>query len=77
MLNDIILDSAKYHAKRDKKIQKLSFRQINDFIFNKKFPVTKIKFNKREELTIENCHSKLFYDMLCQLLKVLFVFLNI
>lgn len=70
MFNNIVLDSAKYRAKRDKKIQKLSFRQINDVIFNKKWPVTQVKFNKTEEINIESCHSKLIYDMLCNLLKV-------
>lgn len=75
VLGELAIDSAKYHAKRDKKVQKFSFRQINDAIFNNSPPQSRVRFNKHETLQVEGCHSKLLYDSLCQLLKVC-VFFN-
>lgn len=69
ILGDLAVDSAKFHAKRDKKAQKFSLRQINDAIFNDRMPQSQVKFNKREVLQIEGCHTKLLYDSLCVLLK--------
>lgn len=69
-LSKLALDSVKHHAKRDKKLQKLSFRQIIDAIFNDKRPHIQVHFNKRETLQVEGCLQKLVYDNLCQLLKV-------
>ncbi|KAH7693409.1 interferon-related developmental regulator 2-like protein [Aphelenchoides avenae] len=69
VLGELAIDSAKYHAKRDKKVQKFSFRQINDAIFNNSPPQSRVRFNKHETLQVEGCHSKLLYDSLCQLLK--------
>ncbi|KAI6233878.1 hypothetical protein M3Y99_00856900 [Aphelenchoides fujianensis] len=62
-------DSVKYHAKRDKRLQKFTFRQIIDAIFNEGVPSSKVRFNKRETLDVEGCHSKLLYDLLCHMLK--------
>jgi hypothetical protein len=62
-------DAVKYHGKRDKRLQKFTFRQIIDAIFNDYSPSSKVKFNKRETLELEGCHSKLLYDLLCHVLK--------
>lgn len=70
ILEELAVDSVKYHAKRDKKLQKFSFRQITDAIFNDKMPQTQIKYNKQETLQLNGCHMKLLYDLLCLLLKV-------
>lgn len=70
ILDELAVDSVKYHAKRDKKLQKFSFRQITDAIFNDKMPQSQIKFNKQETLQLNGCHMKLLYDLLCLLLKV-------
>ncbi|KAI1724987.1 interferon-related developmental regulator (IFRD) domain-containing protein [Ditylenchus destructor] len=69
ILGDLAVDSSKFHAKRDKKAQKFTLRQINDAIFNDRLPQSQVKFNKREVLQIEGCHTKLLYDSLCVLLK--------
>lgn len=69
LLNEMAVDSSKYRAKRDKKLQKLTFRQIADVICNKNYPHMTVHFNKREKLEIESCHTKLLYDSLCQLLR--------
>jgi len=68
-LADLAFDSAKFRAKRDKKLQRLTFRQINDTIFGGKSLNIEVKFNKREKLTITSCRQKLLYDSLCQLLR--------
>ncbi|KAI6189052.1 hypothetical protein M3Y98_00420700 [Aphelenchoides besseyi] len=69
-LDELAADSVKYHAKRDKRVQKFTFRQIIDTIFNDHVPSSKVRFNnKRETLEIEGCHSKLLYDLLCRILK--------
>lgn len=70
VLGELAIDSAKHHAKRDKRVQKFSFRQINDAIFNGSPPTSRVRFNKHETLHVEGCHSKLLYDSLCHLLKV-------
>lgn len=75
-LEELAVDSVKYHAKRDRKMQKFSFRQINDAIFNDRKPQIQVKFNKKETLQLEDCYKKLFYDLLCHLLKVQFIFHN-
>lgn len=62
-------DAVKYHGKRDKRLQKFTFRQIVDAIFNDNPPSSKVRFNKRESLNLEGCHSKLLYDFLCHVLK--------
>lgn len=62
-------DAVKYHGKRDKRLQKFTFRQIIDAIFNDNSPSSKVRFNKRETLELEGCHSKLLYDLLCHVLK--------
>lgn len=69
ILAELAVDSSKNRAKRDKKLQKLSFRQISDVICNDKLPQMDVRFNKRETLQIEGCHSKLLYDSLSHLLR--------
>ncbi|CAK5075468.1 unnamed protein product [Meloidogyne enterolobii] len=69
ILGNLAADSSKNRAKRDKKLQKLTFRHINDVICNEKLEQLSIRFNKRETLDIQKCHQKLLYDLLCQLLK--------
>jgi len=66
---ELSVDSAKHRAKRDKKLQKTSFRQISGSIFGEKVSKFVVRFNRREELVTYGLHSKLFYDCLCQLLK--------
>jgi len=56
-------------ARRDRKAQKLSFRQINDAILNGRAPKTRVRFNKHESLELDGCYGKLSYDTFCQLLK--------
>ena len=73
ILGQLAADSSKNRAKRDKKLQKLTFRHINDVICNDKLSHLSIHFNKRETLNIQGCHHKLLYDLLCQLLKVFFI----
>lgn len=62
-------DSSKNHAKRDKKLQKMTFRQIIDAICNQNWPKLCVQFNKREQLELEGCHAKLLYDSLRNLLR--------
>ncbi|KAL7072232.1 hypothetical protein ACQ4LE_008832 [Meloidogyne hapla] len=69
LLGNLAADSSKNRAKRDKKLQKLTFRHINDVICNEKLSQLSVRFNKRETLNIRKCHHKLLYDLLCQLLK--------
>ena len=69
ILAELSVDSSKNRARRDKKLQKLSFRQISDVICNDKWPQMDVQFNKRETLQIEGCHSKLLYDSLSHLLR--------
>jgi len=76
ILGNLAADSSKNRAKRDKKLQKLTFRHINDVICNEKLEQLSIRFNKRETLDIQKCHQKLLYDLLCQLLKVFFCLNN-
>ncbi|CAD5218292.1 unnamed protein product [Bursaphelenchus okinawaensis] len=68
-LDEMSADYTKSHAKKDKRLQKWTFRQCIDAIFNEKAPESTVKFNKNERLELEGCHSKLLYDYLCQLLK--------
>ncbi|KAI6171333.1 Interferon-related developmental regulator 1 [Aphelenchoides bicaudatus] len=69
IFDEMAEDAVKYHGKRDKRLQKFTFRQIIDAIFNDHSPSSKVRFNKRETLDVEGCHSKLLYDMLCHVLK--------
>lgn len=69
VLGELSVDSSKNRARRDKKLQKMSFRQISDVICNDNLPQQTIRFNKRETLHIRGCHNKLLYDSLCQLLR--------
>lgn len=69
ILTDLSQDSSKFRAKRDRKIQRLSFRQIIDRIFHNKTIHFEIRFSKREKIMIESCHTKLFYDLLCKILQ--------
>ena len=69
VLETLAADSLKYHAKRDKRVQRFTFRQINDVIFNDTYPETTVAFNKREKLEICDCMTRLLYDSLCQSLE--------
>ena len=75
-LETLAADSLKYHAKRDKRVQRFTFRQINDVIFNDSYPETAVSFNKREKLEICDCMTRLLYDSLCQPLEVRFNIYN-
>ncbi|KAF7639328.1 IFRD domain-containing protein [Meloidogyne graminicola] len=48
ILSQLAADSSKNRAKRDKKLQKLTFRHINDVICNDKFNQFSIHFNKKK-----------------------------
>ncbi|KAL3113617.1 hypothetical protein niasHT_010646 [Heterodera trifolii] len=77
VLADLALDSSKQRAKRDKKLQRMTFRQLNDMLLtNSNAPSSSsataatVRFNKqREALALDGCHAKLLYDALCQLLR--------
>ncbi|CAD5225426.1 unnamed protein product [Bursaphelenchus xylophilus] len=68
-LDEMSGDYAKSHAKKDKRLQKWTFRQCIDAIFNERPPESIVKFNKAERLELSGCHSKLLYDYLCQCVK--------
>uniref|UniRef100_A0AC34RJ56 Interferon-related developmental regulator 1 n=1 Tax=Panagrolaimus sp. JU765 TaxID=591449 RepID=A0AC34RJ56_9BILA len=69
LFEELSQDTLKYHAKKDKRMQRFSFRQIMDIIFNDIYPDTEVQFSKREVLEITSCVDRLFYDALCNFLQ--------
>jgi len=66
-LSDLATDSVKYRAKRDRRIQRFTFRQIHDFLRGGQAPSVSIKFGG-EVLELQALQSKLLYDICCKFL---------
>uniref|UniRef100_A0A1I7YJI3 IFRD domain-containing protein n=1 Tax=Steinernema glaseri TaxID=37863 RepID=A0A1I7YJI3_9BILA len=66
-LGELATDSVKYRAKRDRRIQRFTFRQIRDFLRGGEAPTVTIKFGN-EVLEIVALQEKLIYDMCCKFL---------
>uniref|UniRef100_A0A914UUU0 Interferon-related developmental regulator 1 n=1 Tax=Plectus sambesii TaxID=2011161 RepID=A0A914UUU0_9BILA len=61
-------DSLKYRAKRDRRVQRCSFRQVYTAIKERDVPSLTIKFGG-ETLELDSWSSKLIYDSMCQALR--------
>ncbi|VDK55600.1 unnamed protein product [Anisakis simplex] len=68
LLETLSTDSLKYRAKKDRRVQRFSFRQIYNFIKDQTAPSMKIKFSG-ETLELDSCGKKLLYDLLCGVLR--------
>ncbi|VDM38686.1 unnamed protein product [Toxocara canis] len=68
MLASLSTDSVKFRAKKDRRVQRFSFRQIYGVIKNQERPSMAIKFDG-ETLELDSCGKKLLYDMLCGVLR--------
>ncbi|VDK81141.1 unnamed protein product [Litomosoides sigmodontis] len=64
---NLTTDSLKSRAKRDRKIQKLMFRQMYAFIKTQEAPVFDVRFSD-ETLSIKSCRKKLLYELICGVL---------
>ncbi|CAJ0565350.1 unnamed protein product, partial [Mesorhabditis spiculigera] len=69
ILETLLADSSKSKAKRDKRIQKFSLRQVQVFIDGGEFPSLKVKFSTQESLELDSCAKKLLYDLCTDLLR--------
>lgn len=67
-LQELAKDSHKYHAKKDRKVQKSSFRDILKYIEDEEDLYERIAFSKRETLEITSWGMKKQYDNLCKVL---------
>lgn len=67
ILNGLCSDSSKGKAKKDRRAQRFTFRQVYSSIVDKETPSITVKFN-RESLVLDSCASKLLYDLCCELL---------
>ena len=65
-LQELAKDSHKYHAKKDRKVQKSSFRDILKYIEDEEDFYERIAFSKREKLEIESWGMKKQYDQMCK-----------
>ena len=65
-LQELAKDSHKYHAKKDRKVQKSSFRDILKYIEDEEDLYERIAFSKRETLEITSWGMKKQYDNLCK-----------
>ncbi|VDM65603.1 unnamed protein product [Strongylus vulgaris] len=68
ILEFLCSDSSKAKAKKDKRAQRFTLRQVYSSIVDKDTPSLTIKFNK-EALLLDSCASKLLYDICCELLR--------
>lgn len=66
-LRDLATDSHKYRAKKDRKTQRSTFRDILRYVEEDEPPNIQIKFGK-EMLTLDSWSRKKQYDVLCQVL---------
>uniref|UniRef100_A0A1I7VDR6 IFRD domain-containing protein n=1 Tax=Loa loa TaxID=7209 RepID=A0A1I7VDR6_LOALO len=64
---NLTTDSLKFRAKKDRKIQKLTFRQMYASIKEQEAPVFDVKFGD-EILSIKSCRKKLLYEFICGVL---------
>ncbi|KAK6057748.1 hypothetical protein COOONC_04693 [Cooperia oncophora] len=67
LLHALCSDGSKGRAKKDKRAQRFTFRQVYSSIVDKDTPSITVKFN-RESLVLDSCASKLLYDLCCELL---------
>ena len=65
-MQELAKDSHKYHAKKDRKVQKSSFRDILKYIEDEEDLYERIAFSKRETLEITSWGMKKQYDNLCK-----------
>ncbi|VDK63531.1 unnamed protein product, partial [Cylicostephanus goldi] len=68
ILDALCSDSSKTKAKKDKRAQRFTLRQVYSSIVQRDTPSITIKFNK-EVLILDSCASKLLYDICCELLR--------
>lgn len=68
LLGALATDSTKAKTKRDKRVQKFTFRQLYSCVANGEIPEIKIKFTNLETLVLDSCSSKLLYDLLIEIL---------
>uniref|UniRef100_A0A914I966 Interferon-related developmental regulator 1 n=1 Tax=Globodera rostochiensis TaxID=31243 RepID=A0A914I966_GLORO len=79
LLGELALDSSKQRAKRDKKLQRMTFRQLNDVLAVDGSTLTTALAQQHQQqqhhrpcrpvLLTTGCHAKLLYDAMCQLLQ--------
>lgn len=67
ILDGFSLDNTKGKGKKDKRVQRFTFRQIHACIVDNEPPAVTIKFN-RQSLLLDTCTDKLFYDVCCEIL---------
>lgn len=60
-------DSLKFRAKKDRRVQRFTFRQIYQTIKDQEAPYMKVKFGN-ETLELDSCGKKLLYDLACRVL---------
>ncbi|GMT23578.1 hypothetical protein PFISCL1PPCAC_14875, partial [Pristionchus fissidentatus] len=68
ILGDLASESSKSKTKKDKRVQKMTFRQVYSFITEGEAPSLTIKLDK-ENLELDSCTYKLVYDQLTELLR--------
>ncbi|MFH4984850.1 hypothetical protein AB6A40_011559 [Gnathostoma spinigerum] len=68
ILAGLATDSVKYRAKKDRKVQRSSFRQIYNAVEQQEWPSFDVKFDG-EVLTGDSYGVKLLYDAVCSVLK--------
>ena len=61
-LKQLSTDSQKHRAKKERRQQRSSFREILATVQDGDWPVENIKFNARESLTVEGWTQKIQYD---------------
>ncbi|ESN90717.1 hypothetical protein HELRODRAFT_96656 [Helobdella robusta] len=67
-LKELSTECNKYRAKKDKKVQKASFRDILKAVQDGEFGSSEIKINIQESLYLESWVQKTHYDQLCRVL---------
>uniref|UniRef100_A0A0K0DEQ7 IFRD domain-containing protein n=1 Tax=Angiostrongylus cantonensis TaxID=6313 RepID=A0A0K0DEQ7_ANGCA len=65
-LSALCNDSSKGKTKKNRRVQRFTFRQIYSTIVDKETPSLTIKFN-RESVVLDSCSSKLLYDICCEM----------
>uniref|UniRef100_A0AAF5PH92 Interferon-related developmental regulator N-terminal domain-containing protein n=1 Tax=Wuchereria bancrofti TaxID=6293 RepID=A0AAF5PH92_WUCBA len=64
---NLITDSLKSRAKKDRKVQKFTFRQMYASIKEQEAPIFDVRFGD-ETLSINSCRKKLLYEFICDAL---------
>ncbi|KAF8374434.1 hypothetical protein PRIPAC_80863 [Pristionchus pacificus] len=68
ILGELASESSKGKTKKDKRVQKMTFRQIYSFVTEGEAPSLTIKLDK-ENLELDSCTYKMVYDQLTELLR--------